>query len=144
MKRFATWQFVFALSILIATAAPKHKPPQFEVEPLRDPARGDARLSPSAINNRGDVVGRSDGTNGLRAFILRKGALFELPISDLEYSAFASDINESGGIVGRGSVAGREHAFLVQKRTRVTDLHAQTSLELDAIGINNRGLLLAK
>jgi len=64
------------------------------------------------INNAGQIVGRSSIAQGpLRAFIFENGQMIDLnsrvvDLSEWEYLSSASDINESGQIVGFGRLRG--------------------------------------
>ncbi|MBN2293449.1 MAG: hypothetical protein JXM70_13550 [Pirellulales bacterium] len=77
-------------------------------------AMGGSHSEAYGINNRGDVVGESNG----RAFIYRDGKMNDLnnmiePDSNFILMA-AVDINDRGQIVGRGCIAnGDIHAFLL-------------------------------
>lgn len=110
---------------------------RFEITPLGTFA------SPSAINNRGDVVGTAPGGSGqFRPFLYRNGTMTELPIGNPDRSGYAIDINDSGDIIARAVVNGYEHTFLIQ-RQGIIDLHAQTGLEIFPVSINSRGVIAA-
>lgn len=93
--------------------------------------RTDAISVPTAINMCGQVVGFSGSpqddtfTSGLSAFLYAKGRMVDLNSLVANRSAFhltaATGINDHGQIVGRGSMNGQLHAFLLTPRHRNTD-----------------------
>jgi probable HAF family extracellular repeat protein len=108
---------------------------------LYNPAKGivnlgtlrgtDAYSVARAINMCGQVVGFS-GTlagptsdSGLSAFLYARGRMVDLNSRVFNRSAFqltvASGINDHGQIVGRGSINGQLHAFLLTPRNRNAD-----------------------
>jgi probable HAF family extracellular repeat protein len=75
----------------------------------------------NAINNSGDVVGYGTTSGNLNApyhaFIYRNGKMHDLNGLILAHSGwvltFANGINDSGQIVGQGTIKGEQHAFLL-------------------------------
>ena len=136
---------VWGLCSVLSAAAVARPPTQlrFEITPIRSLLEGGAFASPEAINNRGDVVGTSPSPSGAyRPFLYRNGTTTELLIGDPGQSGYAVDINDSGDIVARAVVKGREHTFLIQ-RQGIIDLHIQTGLEISPLNINDRGVIAA-
>jgi probable HAF family extracellular repeat protein len=142
LHRFGTGLVFFALSIFCGVAAHGNKTPRFDIEPLQDTAGG-AALSPEAINNRGEIVGTAHGTNGHHPFLLRNGIYSELTVGGVLHNGFGTDINDGGDVLARVVIDGREHSLLIQRRGKVIDLNVQTGLALDAIQLNDRGIVLA-
>lgn len=71
-----------------------------------------------AINELSQIVGSSSGANGLRAVLWENGSVFDLnDMVDASGAGWtltrATDINESGQIVGYGTINGATHGFLL-------------------------------
>lgn len=74
-----------------------------------------------AINDAGTIVGESSATEGTHAFLWQDGVLYDLndlidpsdPLAATTELAQAFDINSSGKIVGRATIDGLSHAFLL-------------------------------
>ncbi|HIG26347.1 MAG TPA: hypothetical protein EYQ50_00545 [Verrucomicrobiales bacterium] len=82
---------------------------------------GDISSRAAAINNRGEVVGWSNASDGLtHAFRWRQGAMTPLLIPD-SLESLASDINNLGDIVGAVIRDGKRRAFLC-RNDQVVDL----------------------
>jgi len=100
----------------------------------------------NALNERGDVVGR---TNGMHAGLWRYGTVIDL--GDLpggQDSSIARDINEAGQVVGNGSAQDGAHAFIWQNGM-MSDLNALIDSGLgwtlsSALAINDQGQILGK
>lgn len=101
--------FISAASPSI-TIAGSRTPLRFEIVPL-GALPGGMSSDPEAINNRGDIVGRSETDRGLRPFLYRNGTMTELPIGDREQYGYAVDINDSGDIIARAFVNFRSTVF---------------------------------
>jgi probable HAF family extracellular repeat protein len=81
------------------------------------PASGDVRAQALGINDRGQAVGLSRGTAGLRAVLWQDGAATDLnTLTPSEYDGhlvFANDINDAGVITGQAiDAAGEAVAFV--------------------------------
>ena len=91
---------------------------------------GDYNSGALAINDRGEVVGISNDTEGNgRAFIWRNGIMTDLnalaPADSPLYLIFASGINDRGEIVGFGATeTGDVHAFLATPNNAVAAFKA--------------------
>jgi probable HAF family extracellular repeat protein len=111
------------------------------VQDLRPPPGYDD-MSPDAINNHGQIVGRAytrapggGNTKIARAFLCDHGQIRLL--DTLGYTeSYVSDINDRGEIVGWLSSVGKEQCFLHQGNT-IRALGAGA-----AMAINNRGVIL--
>jgi probable HAF family extracellular repeat protein len=78
--------------------------------------RGFARSTPTAINDRGQVVGFAIAANGARrAFLWQNGRMTDLG-GNANGSTFAMGINERDQIVGAAIIDGNPHAVLWTKR----------------------------
>lgn len=103
--------------------------------------------SAAAVNNRGDVVGRSRtvvNANIEHAFLYRQGTMTDLGTLQGGDSSFARGINDRGQIVG-GAPAGpllrhgqATHAFLYDGGV-MTDLGTSTYAGSEAFGVNQHG-----
>ena len=98
---------------------------------------GGAFAVPTAINDRGDVVGMSDTADGRNVpFLWSKGRMRELPLNSV------SDINDKGQVAGgRLHGTGGFHAT-VWYRGKVTDLGAGPFDRSNTYGINERGWVI--
>ncbi len=82
---------------------------------------GGENSSAGAINNRGQVVGWADNADGDRRAFIWDGHNGMLDLNDLledgsDWTLFeASDINDSGQIVGTGYLDGQKRAFLMTR-----------------------------
>jgi len=115
------------------TASNAAPAPRFHVADLGD-------VDPRAMNNHGDVVGR---TRTGRAFVNRDGVMQELLIGDApHFSGGAVDINDSGQIVALVVAAGRDNGFLIGP-DGVLDLNEQTGLRVYPAAINEAGVIAA-
>jgi filamentous hemagglutinin family protein len=69
------------------------------------------------INNQGQVVGYSGGNNGGRAFLYSGGVMLDpnnlIPTSSGWNVSSVSAINDSGQIVGTGTIGGQSRAFIM-------------------------------
>jgi probable HAF family extracellular repeat protein len=106
------------------------------------PGWGSAAFS---INSRGDIVGTSNTNNTTpHAFIYRDGVMTDL--NDLLPSGsgwtleVARGINDSGQVVGWGTINGEEHAFLldVQAAPEPSSLVLAVSAALGVLGRRRR------
>jgi probable HAF family extracellular repeat protein len=102
-----------------------------------------------AINNRGDVVGYSQGPSGMRAFLwTRSNGMKALGILSGGNSSRALAINDSGVIVGSSTSSLGDRAFIWTEETGMTDLNNASSVDLDLVlfeahAINNKGQIIA-
>ena len=101
-------------------------------------------ISPTAINNRGQVVGCSVTPSGYsRAVIWENGIITDLGTPGSNYSdSRATDINDLGQVVGNSyNNAGRfERAFLWDKGKMIDlGILGSNDISSQANGINNRG-----
>jgi probable HAF family extracellular repeat protein len=98
---------------------------------------GGSSSFPTAINDRGDVVGMSDTAAGRTVpFLWSKGRMRALPLSSV------SDINNRGQVAGgRVHGTGGFHAT-VWYRGKMTDLGAGPFDRSNTYGINERGWLI--
>jgi probable HAF family extracellular repeat protein len=98
---------------------------------------GGASSFPTAINDRGDVVGMSDTADGRSVpFLWSKGRMRELPLSSV------SDINNRRQVAGgRVHGTGGFHAT-VWYRGKITDLGAGPFDRSNTYGINERGWVI--
>lgn len=83
---------------------------------------GGGETEANAINNVGDVVGCSvraiNGASVARAFVYRNGQMTDIGALTSEGSSCASDINDTGVIVGNSaSATGEQRAFVYQNGT---------------------------
>ena len=95
---------------------------------------GDLTSEALAINNRGDVVGYSQGPSGMRAFLwTRKNGMKALGILPGGISSRALGINDSGVIVGSSTTSSGDRAFVWTEETGMTDLNNASSADLDLV-----------
>jgi probable HAF family extracellular repeat protein len=122
---------------LAGQAAPR---PHFDILDLGTLPGGDA-VFPFALNNHGHVVGWAFDSNGVsRAFLFREGSMTELPL--LVHAGYAfSDINDAGHIVAVGFVNNCCYRTYFITPDGITDLHAQTGLDVTPVGINNSSVI---
>jgi probable HAF family extracellular repeat protein len=126
----------FSLLLILLIARSSAAPLQFRISDLGLFPGGTA-MSPSAINNKGDIVGEGTTSNGVyRPFLYRDGVTTELNMG--EGFGYALDINDAGYIVGQGLVEGRLHCFLVTP-TATIDLNEQTGFDLWPQSLNQAG-----
>ena len=102
---------------------------------------GDSQSAASAINEAGQVVGRSEPASGAssRAFLWTTGGGM-VDLGTLGGSSSASDINEAGVVVGRSETVsgGDEHPFLWTQAGGMVDLGTLGGATLTfALGIND-------
>ncbi len=82
-------------------------------------------IEATAINDRGDIVGRSRGN---LAFIYRNGVFQELGTLGGSFSS-AYALNEAGAVVGYASAAdGSSHAFIYKPESGMIDLNGAVTL----------------
>ena len=98
---------------------------------------------PFAINNAGQVVGRSYASTGAsRAFLWQGDTMVDLnsliPANSGWVLEVATAINQSGHIVGLGTLVGSQRAFL-WRDGQVTDLGTLGGTFSQALGINDVG-----
>lgn len=92
---------------------------------------------PTAISDRGQVVGMSATTDGRRtAFLWSKRRMRPLPLDD------ASDINERGQVAGGKLHGGDGFHATVWYRGKLTDLGARAFDRSNTYGINGRGWII--
>ena len=100
------------------------------------------------INNHGEVVGHSQigADDSFDAFLYRNGTMINLydlipADSGWTYLSCANDINDSGQIVGYGTIDGKSHAFLL------TPLALQVAIDIkpgsypNSINLKSRGVV---
>ena len=118
-------------------AAPR---PHFDILDLGTLPGGDA-VFPHALNNHGHVVGWAFDSNGVsRAFLFRDGSMTELPL--LVHTGYGFfDINDVGHIVAVGFVNNCCYRTYFITPDGITDLHAQTGLDVTPAGLNNSGVV---
>lgn len=99
-----------------------------------------AKITPKAINNKGQVVGFTTTNDGhKRAFLYDKGMLTDLGTfggTDSE----ALDINDSGHVAGNYFMYGNKHAFQLHD-TQFTDLFGAAGM-IEATGINDQDVVI--
>lgn len=100
------------------------------------------------INARGHIVGYSAGKNGLRRAVVWPSAdtVVELDTLGGNFSQ-AFGINDAGDVVGASTVDHASRAVLWDRRGRAHDLNTRIPpskvMLTKAVGINNRGMILA-
>jgi len=105
---------------------------------------------PSAINNRGQVVGFAQYTSSpgspTRAFFWSAGGTMEeLGTFPGGTNSSAADINDNGVVVGwADNAAGSDHAFIYRGSGPLEDLGTLGGAESEAVGINNNGQVVGK
>ena len=97
----------------------------------------------SAINDRGQIVGRSGNPGSSRAFLWEDGTMIDLGPPGVEYS-WAHGINNRGQIAGLSyTQSGEVHAFLWIDGS-MTDLGTLGGPSSYAFGINSRGQVMGR
>jgi probable HAF family extracellular repeat protein len=105
---------------------------------------GGSEAGPSAINERGHVVGHSRTGDGTWApFIYRNGKMEPLPLPEGATEGFASDINDHGLVLMQATVGGiaRQYIYLNGARLEI-QLPAPFDNRPSLARINNRGMML--
>jgi len=125
---------IYILSLVMLAAIPTKAAVSYTVTPL-------GNFSPMAINANGDVIGNISTSTYSTAVIYSNGSLTEL--NSLEgLGSYASDINDSGQIVGNYMLMdGTYHAFSYSNGI-MTDLGALGGLSSFADSINNSGQIV--
>jgi probable HAF family extracellular repeat protein len=111
---------------------------------------GQSQSKPYAINDLGQVVGYSLGSNSFEAFIWQAGiGMKSLGFLPGGYASIAFDINNSGQVVGEGYyVGGGGYVFIWDSNRGMRDLKALTDNSADgwtlysATGINSNGAIV--
>lgn len=100
---------VMFVVLLVVTATGQAGPVFYSVTDLGDLPGGENHSIAFAINNSGQVVGRSETAEGTRAFLWQNDVMTNLGVLTLgdEYS-MAYDINDAGDVVGQSA----KRAFL--------------------------------
>jgi len=112
--------FPLLASVALAGSA-QAAPPLYRITDLGDLPGGTDSSEAHAINDAGTIVGESSSTQGTHAFLWQDGVLYDLndlidpsdPLAATTELAQAFDINASGQIVGRATIGGFSHAFLL-------------------------------
>jgi probable HAF family extracellular repeat protein len=137
-----------------ANLTPNGKPQAFhwhagKMQPLPD-LSGGTLCSAQAINNRDEIVGSCDGSNGISHGVLwRNGSAEDLgTLGDAEAPSTALDINDLGQVVGSSEDDGKLRAFLWEKGkminlNKLIAPNAGWTL-LVASRINNHGEILGR
>ena len=114
--------------------------PRFEVADLGS-LPGGSGVFPLALNNHGHVVGWAFASNGLsRPFVFRDGRMTELPVGDVGYQA-PYFINDASQIVVQGIATNSSYRAYFLTAEGIIDLHAQTGVSIQAVGLNNAGVI---
>lgn len=99
-------------------------------------------VTPTAVNDQGDVVGFIAATGGPRhAFLYSGGTLKDLGTFN-GTSSEANAINNKGQVIGHYTINGERHPFLLHL-TQLTDLFT-TAAMVKATGINDDGTILGQ
>jgi probable HAF family extracellular repeat protein len=103
-------------------------------------AIGTGEISPSAINNKGQIAGCGPTANGCRAAVWDKGHVRVLPIPDWATDSCACDINSSGRVIGRVDDARKaSHAYLWQASKGLDLGTLPTCTQSEGASINGSG-----
>ena len=109
---------------------------------------GDTSSRADHINDNGTVVGASEGSGGVRAFVWTSTAGMQPLASDGAYSE-AFDINNEGQVVGEVASSLGTRAFLWTSQAGLVDLNTKVSnlpgdvVLIGAFSINEKGQIVA-
>lgn len=102
---------------------------------------GSTGTSPTGINNKGEVVGNYQSSNGVFGFVLSNGTYTTISCPSATTGTFAVGINDNGVIVGYYGTTLQNHGFVYTNGTCRTlpDFNGAATYPS---GINNSGVIV--
>jgi probable HAF family extracellular repeat protein len=111
---------------------------------------GGRHSEPTAINDRGQVVGRSNPDpntaptekRGWRAFLWEAGKIRDLGVLPGGTFSWAVDVNDQGQVVGEGETRSGSQGVFLWRSGKVRELRVGGNIENYVTAIDNRGRIL--